>query len=208
MGRYYHGDIEGKFWFAMMDSNVASVFGDYGEDMFYCEERECEVRASEIEELTYKERESLCSEPSYIYYEYYYHINKGTEDTNFDIGVLQDKIKETQELVRKYSTFMQVRLEEMKSKEKEDELFGRRLDKVLTAEQYTQRLEILSKLIEARRLREATADRYEEMLFYLADFLSSENGIRDIQPITEVAMGSIIFSKLLEIGRCEFEAEI
>lgn len=208
MGRYYHGDIEGKFWFAMMDSNVASVFGDYGEDMFYCEERECEVRASEIEKLTYKERESLCSEPSYIYYEYYYHINKGTEDTNFDIGVLQDKIKETQELVRKYSTFMQVRLEEMKSKEKEDELFGSRLDKILTAEQYTQKLEILSKLIEARRLREATSDRYEEMLFYLADFLSFQNDIRDIQPITEVAMGSKIFSKLLEIGRCEFEAEI
>lgn len=208
MGRYYHGDIEGKFWFAMMDSNVASVFGDYGEDMFYCEERECEVRASEIEELSHKERESLCSEPTYIHYEYYYHINKGVEDTNFDIGVLQSKIKETQGLVRKYSTFMQEKLEEKKSKEKEDELFGSRLDKILTAEQYTQKLEILSKLIEARRLREATSDRYEEMLFYLADFLSSENDIRDIQPITEVAMGSIIFSKLLEGGECVFEAEI
>lgn len=208
MGRYYHGDIEGKFWFAMMNSDVASVFGDYGEDMFYCEERECEVRASEIEELTYKERKSLCSEPSFIHYEYYYHINKGVEDTNFDIGVLQSKIKETQELVRKYSTFMQEKLEEKNSKEKEDELFGRRLDKILTAQQYEEKLEILSKLIDARRLRETTSDRYEEMLFYLADFLSSENDSKDIQPITEVAMGSIIFSKLLESGECVFEGEI
>lgn len=27
MGRYYSGDIEGKFWFAVQDSNDASFFG-------------------------------------------------------------------------------------------------------------------------------------------------------------------------------------
>ena len=27
MGRYYHGDIEGKFWFAVQDSTDASHFG-------------------------------------------------------------------------------------------------------------------------------------------------------------------------------------
>ena len=27
MGRYYTGDIEGKFWFALQSSNAASRFG-------------------------------------------------------------------------------------------------------------------------------------------------------------------------------------
>ena len=27
MGRYYHGDIEGKFWFAVQNSNVGERFG-------------------------------------------------------------------------------------------------------------------------------------------------------------------------------------
>lgn len=52
MGRYYNGDIEGKFWFAMMESDIASVFGDEGEEMYYCEAREEEILASEIRRLT------------------------------------------------------------------------------------------------------------------------------------------------------------
>ena len=31
MGRYYHGDIEGKFWFAVQSSNDADYFGCEGE---------------------------------------------------------------------------------------------------------------------------------------------------------------------------------
>ena len=30
MGRYYHGDIEGKFWFAVQSSNAADRFGCTG----------------------------------------------------------------------------------------------------------------------------------------------------------------------------------
>jgi hypothetical protein len=30
MGRYYQGDIEGKFWFAIQDSNAADRFGSIG----------------------------------------------------------------------------------------------------------------------------------------------------------------------------------
>ena len=32
MGRYYSGDIEGKFWFAVQDSDDASFFGGADED--------------------------------------------------------------------------------------------------------------------------------------------------------------------------------
>lgn len=31
MGRYYNGDIEGKFWFALQSSNAADRFGVTGE---------------------------------------------------------------------------------------------------------------------------------------------------------------------------------
>jgi len=31
MGRYYHGDIEGKFWFAVQSSNAADRFGVCGD---------------------------------------------------------------------------------------------------------------------------------------------------------------------------------
>jgi hypothetical protein len=30
MGRYYHGDIEGKFWFGVQSSNDAEYFGVEG----------------------------------------------------------------------------------------------------------------------------------------------------------------------------------
>ncbi len=33
MGRYYSGDIEGKFWFAVQDSNDADFFGVVGDEI-------------------------------------------------------------------------------------------------------------------------------------------------------------------------------
>ena len=35
MGRYYTGDIEGKFWFGVQDSTDADYFGVQGEPRFY-----------------------------------------------------------------------------------------------------------------------------------------------------------------------------
>lgn len=34
MGRYYHGDIEGKFWFGIQSSNSADRFGYIGESNY------------------------------------------------------------------------------------------------------------------------------------------------------------------------------
>lgn len=206
MGRYYHGDIEGKFWFAMMSSDVASVFGDYGEDMFYCEERECEVRASEIEELSEEEKESLCGEPTYIYYSYYYNNSEGKEYSNFEIETLLEKIQESQSLISRYGNL----IDETKQKamQSEDEIERENGKKKLKAEEYIHKLKILSKLVEARVLREKTAQRYEDILFDIANLLSFKNDIKDIQPICETAMGSKILSRLLESGECVFEAEL
>ena len=35
MGRYYSGDIEGKFWFGVQNSTDADFFGVQGEPRFY-----------------------------------------------------------------------------------------------------------------------------------------------------------------------------
>ena len=35
MGRYYNGDIEGKFWFGIQSSDDADFFGVQGEPRFY-----------------------------------------------------------------------------------------------------------------------------------------------------------------------------
>jgi len=35
MGRYYHGDIEGKFWFGVQSSTDADFFGVDGEPRYY-----------------------------------------------------------------------------------------------------------------------------------------------------------------------------
>ncbi len=37
MGRYYSGDIEGKFWFGLQSSNDADFFGVIGRDPNYLE---------------------------------------------------------------------------------------------------------------------------------------------------------------------------
>ena len=37
MGRYYSGDIEGKFWFAVQSSNAADKFGSIGYESNYLE---------------------------------------------------------------------------------------------------------------------------------------------------------------------------
>lgn len=37
MGRYYTGDIEGKFWFAVQSSNAADRFGVIGSEPSYLE---------------------------------------------------------------------------------------------------------------------------------------------------------------------------
>jgi len=48
MGRYYHGDIEGKFWFAVQSSNDADFFGVEGEashvNYYYHEDHLDEVK--------------------------------------------------------------------------------------------------------------------------------------------------------------------
>jgi hypothetical protein len=40
MGRYYYGDIEGKFWFAVQSSYAPERFGAVAEDVYYYDDEE------------------------------------------------------------------------------------------------------------------------------------------------------------------------
>jgi len=55
MGRYYSGDIEGKFWFAVQNSNAADRFGNNGSQpsyiAYYYDEDDLEGIEKEIEAI-------------------------------------------------------------------------------------------------------------------------------------------------------------
>ena len=59
MGRYYHGDIEGKFWFAVQPSDAADRFGVYGNQPNYLEYDFTEDNLEEVEEELENIRELL-----------------------------------------------------------------------------------------------------------------------------------------------------
>ena len=55
MGRYYNGDIEGKFWFALQSSDAADRFGVTGEEpsylTYYFDEDNLEDVSNEIKNI-------------------------------------------------------------------------------------------------------------------------------------------------------------
>lgn len=79
MGRYYEGDIEGKFWFAIQDSNAADRFGCIGEprylSYYFCEDdldnvkKEIEVIKSNLGEYKAKIDEFFDKKSSYNFKE-------------------------------------------------------------------------------------------------------------------------------------------
>jgi hypothetical protein len=52
MGRYYHGDIEGKFWFGVQDSTDASHFG--GKETMYSEKARYTFRKKDLRSIQSK----------------------------------------------------------------------------------------------------------------------------------------------------------
>lgn len=67
MGRYYEGDIEGKFWFASMSSQVADCYGK-GEFSYFCDKLEREVTESEKQKMSEEEQNKVDKVPSSIKY--------------------------------------------------------------------------------------------------------------------------------------------
>lgn len=59
MGRYYSGDIDGKFWFGVQSSNAADRFGVSGEEPSYIAYYFDEEHLEEVEEEIKAIEESL-----------------------------------------------------------------------------------------------------------------------------------------------------
>lgn len=76
MGRYYHGDIEGKFWFSVQDSNDARHFGGHETEL---QDEETGV----VHELEYSFNMDDIQD-----------INSGIATCIEDLGVYKEKLDE------------------------------------------------------------------------------------------------------------------
>lgn len=109
MGRYYNGDIEGKFWFGVQSSTDADFFGVIHEEVYYkkcgCEADErcdCEEKlhshSEDCDESCKKEFDeaSVYGEPSCVRYQFVKRdikdVKEGIEVCLIKLGEYKDKL--------------------------------------------------------------------------------------------------------------------
>lgn len=101
MGRYYYGDIEGKFWFALQSSDCANRFGKTGQVPNYLEycfeiedlpEVEAEIQRIEDKLGAFKEK-----------IDKFFEVNNGwNEKLLADNGISKDFLSEYADLLLGY----------------------------------------------------------------------------------------------------------
>jgi hypothetical protein len=97
MGRYYTGDIEGKFWFALQSSDAANRFGVLGQvpghlEYFFTEDdlEEVENEIKNIENSLGKKKQILDD---------FFKGGRGYTDQNIiDLGVSKDELSDYADL--------------------------------------------------------------------------------------------------------------
>lgn len=212
MGRYYYGDINGKFYFGIMDSRVAEVFGDYGENVFYCESKNQDILESEIHKLDEEDLATLSDEAYYIQYSYHYKKRKdGNECTNFKINELLNKIEKSIITIKHFSNILDKSIEDVKKGKPLKNVDAESFEKILPAEKYISKLKRIYNIVESRNLdNDISSKRLEEDFWYLTDFLHYEFDIDAmyLESICEVVIGYQIFEQILKNGRCKFLAEL
>jgi hypothetical protein len=97
MGRYYNGDINGKFWFAVQSSNAADRFGVTGEQpstlSYYFSEDDLEGVEDEIENI----EESLGDKLQLI--EKFFEKHNGYNDEMLaEAGITQEELSDYADL--------------------------------------------------------------------------------------------------------------
>ena len=97
MGRYYSGDIDGKFWFALQGSDAADRFGVTGEApsvlSYYFDEDNLEDVEAEIKNI----EESLGDKLQLI--EKFFEDNNGWNDKKLeDAGITQEELSDYADL--------------------------------------------------------------------------------------------------------------
>ena len=92
MGRYYTGDIEGKFWFALQPSDAPSRFGGTEQEPAYITYDFQEDNLEEIEEEIKNIEESLGDKLGTI--EKFFETNTGYNDAMLEeIGISKDDLR-------------------------------------------------------------------------------------------------------------------
>ena len=97
MGRYYSGDINGKFWFAVQSSNAADRFGVTGQEPstlhYYFSEDDLESVEAEIKNI----EESLGDKLQVI--EMFFEERNGYNDKMLEeAGITQDELRDYADL--------------------------------------------------------------------------------------------------------------
>lgn len=97
MGRYYSGDIEGKFWFAVQDSDAADRFGVIGSVPNYLDYYFGEEDLQSVEDEIKVIEESL-GDKKRILDEFFNTNNLYTEEMIEDLGITLQELSEYADL--------------------------------------------------------------------------------------------------------------
>lgn len=90
MGRYYNGDIDGKFWFAVQSSAVGEQFGAYEQDAGYVK---YEIHRDSYNDIIQTLRE-LRANMQYDRIQEFFNTNNGyNNQTLEEAGINKDEIK-------------------------------------------------------------------------------------------------------------------
>jgi hypothetical protein len=97
MGRYYMGDIEGKFWFALQSSDAADRFGVTGEEPGYIRYNFDEDNLEDVEKEIKKIEETLGDKLEII--DKFFKENNGYNDEMLEKeGFTKDDLREYADL--------------------------------------------------------------------------------------------------------------
>lgn len=97
MGRYYSGDIEGKFWFALQSSTAASRFGGVESEPAYLEYWFDESHLEEVEAGIKSIEDSLGDKIKIL--DDFFKENNGYNDISINkLGVSMDELRDYADL--------------------------------------------------------------------------------------------------------------
>lgn len=98
MGRYYSGDIDGKFWFAVQSSDAADRFGVTGERpeelQYFFTEDDLEEVENEIKNI-----EDSLGEKKQILDNFFKEAHGYTDKNIEDLGISKDELSEYADLL-------------------------------------------------------------------------------------------------------------
>tara|TARA_R100001510_G_scaffold57786_1_gene67799 strand:- start:4561 stop:4935 length:375 start_codon:yes stop_codon:yes gene_type:complete len=100
MGRYYHGDIEGKFWFAVQSSNAADRFGCTGHNnyiSYYFDEGDLPEIRREIQNIEEKLGKHL------NVFEEFFSMTNGYNDKTLSEYFKKHKLEYNKDLLEEYA---------------------------------------------------------------------------------------------------------